>query len=58
MGSLNLCLREPESMQKESVQSDHTARRKRPKCAQKLRYFDVGPKLKIGPYFGRFLGAG
>ena len=31
-------------MQKESVQSDHPVRRKRPKRAEILGYFDVGPK--------------
>ena len=45
MGSLNLCRMEPDSMQKESVQSDHPVRRKRPKRAEILGYFDVGPKI-------------
>jgi hypothetical protein len=31
-------------MQKESVQSDNPAWRKRPKHAEILGYFDVGPK--------------
>ena len=32
MGSLNLCLKKLDSMQKESAQSDHPSRRKCPKC--------------------------
>jgi hypothetical protein len=36
--------KKPGSMQKESVQSNHPAWRKRPKCAEILGYFDVGQK--------------
>jgi hypothetical protein len=43
--SLNLCLKKPGSMQKESVQSNPPAQRKRPKRTE---------NIKIGPHFGRF----
>ena len=36
----------PGSMQKESAQSDNPAKRKRPKCAEMLGYFDIGLKQK------------
>ena len=45
VGSLNLCLKMPDSMQKESAQSDHPIQRKRPKHAEILGYFGVGPNL-------------
>jgi hypothetical protein len=58
VGSLNLCLRKPDSMQKESVQSNNPLRRKGPKCEKILGYFDIGPNIKIQPHFGHFLEAG
>jgi hypothetical protein len=42
-------------MQKESVQSDNPARRKRPKRAEILGYFDVGPKHQNPTTFWTFL---
>ena len=47
-----------ESMQKESAKSDHPVKRKGPKCAEILGYFDVGPKSKLWPNFGLFSGQG
>ena len=38
VGTLNLCLGMPGTMQKESAQSDQPARRKRPKCDQILPF--------------------
>ena len=35
VGSLNLCLKKPDSLQKESAQSDHPALSKRLKCGQR-----------------------
>ena len=52
--SLNLCLKTPDSMQKESAQSNHPTWRKRPKCAQILRYYDVGPKQQNRTTFWTF----
>jgi hypothetical protein len=42
--ALNLCLKTPGIMQKESVQSDHPALRKRSKHAVLLEFFEVGLK--------------
>ena len=36
VGTLNLCLKEPEKMQKTRNQSDHPRQRKRPKTGKKL----------------------
>ena len=63
VGSLNLCLKKPESLKKELAQSDHPAQRKRPKCAELLRYFAGGPKLQNPTTFwtfsqGRVIGLG
>ena len=44
MGTLNLCLEMPGTMQKESAQFDHTVRRKRLKRAEILQYFDIDLK--------------
>ena len=52
--SLNLCLKKHDSMQKELVQSDHPALRKRPKCAKILGYFVVGPKHQNRTTFWTF----
>jgi hypothetical protein len=41
-------------MQKESVQSDKPALKKRPKRVEILGYIEI----KIRPHFGRFLKAG
>ena len=41
VGTLNLCLRMPGTMQKESAQSDHPARRKRPKCGPILLFQNI-----------------
>ena len=37
MGTLNLCLKEPDTLQKDSVQSKHPVLRKRPKSDQAPR---------------------
>ena len=54
VGSLNLCLKKPDSLQKESAQSDHPAKRKRSKCAEILGYFAGGPKLQNSTTFWTF----
>ena len=54
VGSLNLCLKTPDSMQKELAQSNHPAQRKRPKRAELLGYFAGGPKLQNPTTFGAF----
>ena len=41
VGTLNLYLRMPGTMQKESAQSDHPARRKRPKCGPILLFQNI-----------------
>ena len=58
VGSLNLCLKKHDSIQKESAQSDHLAKRKCPKCAEIFGYFDDGPKYQIWTtaIFGRTKG--
>ena len=38
VGTLNLCLEMPETMQKESAQSDHPTERKHPKHAEILAF--------------------
>ena len=48
---LNLCLKTLSTMQKESAQSDHSAKRKRPKCGQILP-FQVN--VKISQYICMF----
>ena len=54
VGSLNLCLKKPDSLQKEPVQSEHPALRKCPKCAKILGYFVVGPKHQNWTIFWMF----
>ena len=44
VGSINLCLKEPDSTQNESAQIEQPVQRKRPKHAEILEYFDVGLK--------------
>ena len=51
VGTLNLCQEMPEPMQKESAQSDHPTRRKRPKCGRILL---IWANSKIAQYFGTF----
>ena len=58
MGTLNLCLEMPETMQKESAQSEYPALRKRQKRDEILGYFDVGPKQQNRATFWTFLQAG
>ena len=58
MGSLNLCLEMPDSLQKESAQSDYPALRKRPKGAKISRYFDIGPKQQNRTAFWLKMGRG
>ena len=41
VGTLNLCLETPGTMQKESAQSDHPVQRKLPKCSEILGYFET-----------------
>ena len=41
VGTLNLCLGTPGTMQKESTQSDHLARRKRPKRGRILLFQNI-----------------
>ena len=54
VGSLNLCLKTPDSIQKESAQSDHPIQGKRPKRAEILGYFYVGPNLLNPTTFWKF----
>ena len=54
VGTLNLYLKTPGTMQKESDQSDHPVMRKRPKCAVLLEYFDVGLKEQNRTTFWTF----
>jgi hypothetical protein len=44
VGSLNLCLKKSDSMQKESAKSDHPARSEHPQSAEILGYLNIGPK--------------
>ena len=39
VGTLNLCLEQPDTMQKKSVKTDHTVQRKRPKHARKWLFY-------------------
>jgi hypothetical protein len=55
VGTLNLYLRMPDTMQRESALSDHPARRKRPKCGP-IVLFQIYPN--IYEHFGRFLWTG
>ena len=52
VGTLNLCLEYPDTMQKKLAQSDTVALRKCPKHAQKLLFYKSS---KMRSYFGKFL---
>jgi hypothetical protein len=54
VGSRNLRLTTPDSLQKESAQSDHPALRKRPKYAEILGYFNVVQKQQNQTTFWTF----
>jgi hypothetical protein len=54
VGTLNLCQEMPEPMEKESVQSDHCAGRKRSKCAKILGYFGICPNQQNPTTFSMF----
>ena len=49
--SVNLCLKKPDTMQKESAQCDHPTRRKRPKSGPNLMSWTI---VKISQYFSMF----
>ena len=51
VGSLNLCLWKPDSMQKKSAQSDHPTWRKQTKCGPNLLFWAI---VKISQYFCTF----
>ena len=51
VGGLNLCLKTPNSMQKESTQPDHPALRKCPKCGRILQFC---ANAEISQYFRTF----
>ena len=51
MGSLNLCLKKSDSLQKESAQSDHPTQRKRAKCGPILLF---QANVKISEYLCTF----
>ena len=51
VGSLNLCLKKPDSLQKESAQSDHPAKRKRTICGPILLFW---ANVKISQYLCTF----
>ena len=55
VGTLNLCLKEPEQMQKTRDESDHSGPRKLQKTAKKSAKLEFG---RILPVFGRFLCLG
>ena len=54
MGTLNLYLEMPSTMQKESDQSDHPVPRKRPKRVDLLEYLDVSLKQQNRTTFWTF----
>ena len=54
VGSINLCLKEPDSTQNESAQIEQPVQRKRPKHAEILEYFDVGQKEQNQTKFWTF----
>ena len=47
MGSINLCPKTPDSLQKELAQSEYSALRKRPKCVKIMGLTPLGGSLKI-----------
>ena len=56
MGTLNLYLRMPDSLQKELAQSDHRALRKRPKRDKKLSKLECLLKWHVLDVFSALLG--
>ena len=44
MGTLNLCQKMSDKMQKDSDQSDHSILRKRPKCGENWSFWEGGYK--------------
>ena len=55
VGTLNLCLGMPGTMQKESAQSDHPARRKHPKCGPILLFQNIPIFLNILDVFSTII---